>query len=380
MNTKCLLFVLLAIPAVLTAQQDDPKCEIDSDGPWLSRLEVETRFGWNMNRYGGTNQEGTGFRGEYVNLKLDGKIHNNLTYSWRQRLNKNSDQTFWDATDWLEIKYTPNKWLAISAGKQVVAVGGWEYDRAPIDLYLCSEFWQHINCYQLGLSIAANVSKNDRLLFQLCNSPMRTYIRDNKTVGLSLIWYGNHGWYQSIFSANAFQTTKGRWINYIALGNKFLFSKNAFLEFDYTNRASSGQAFWFKDCTVAAEASVKPHRTVRVSGKYTFDTNNTDSDADVYVEKGTRLHTASIGLEFFPIRKYPENLRLHVVGGYIWGRMADQTVSLHPNEGLHSDCIKLYVGATVNLDILNGLKHIVRKITDKRIAKTLSQENNNKTN
>lgn len=374
MNTKSVLFALLMFPYALMAQQDDPKCVIETGGPWLSKLEVETRFGWNMNRYDGANQEGTGFRGEYVNLKLEGKVCNGLTYSWRQRLNKSSDQTFWDATDWLEIKYSPTNWLAISAGKQVVAIGGWEYDRAPIDLYFCSEFWQHVNCYQLGLSIAANVGRNDRLLFQVCNSPMRTYIRDNKTVGLSLMWCGNHGWYRSIFSANAFQTIKGLWMSYIALGNKFALSENAFLELDYANRASSGQAFWFKDCTVAAEASVKPHWSMRVFGKYTFDMNDTDSDADVYVEKGTRLHTASMGLEFFPIRKYPETLRLHVIGGYIWGRMADQNVSVHPNGGLHSDCVKLSVGATVNLDILNGLRNIVRKMTDKRIAKTMVRD------
>lgn len=374
MKKKLLLFALMCFPAVLMAQQDDPKDEIEADGPWLSRLEIETRFGWNMNRYGGINQEGTGFRGEFVNLRLEGKIYNGLTYSWKQRLNKNTSQTFWDATDWLEIKYTPNDYVAISAGKQVVAIGGWEYDRSPIDLYLSSEYWQYINCYQLGFSIAVNASRNDRLVFQLCNSPMRTYIGDNSTVGLSLMWYGKHDWYHSIFSANAFQTTGGRWINYLCFGNKFLFSKNAFLELDYVNRASSNQSFWFKDCTVVAEASVKPHSMVRLFGKYTFDTNDTDTDADVYVENGTRLHTASMGVEYSPIRKYPDALRLHAAGGYVWGRMAPQENSAHPFSGLHNDCVKLYIGAKVNLDVLHGIKHIIKKAADKRIAKALGRD------
>ena len=58
MKKNLFLFALLCFPAFLMAQQDDPKDEIEADGPWLSRLEVETRFGWNMNRYDGTNQEG----------------------------------------------------------------------------------------------------------------------------------------------------------------------------------------------------------------------------------------------------------------------------------------------------------------------------------
>lgn len=372
MKKNLLLFALVCFPAVFMAQQNDPKCDIDEDGPWLSRLEAETRFGWNMNRYDGANQEGTGFRGEYISLRLDGKIYKGLTYSWKQRLNRNSSQSFWDATDWLEIKYAPNDIVAVSAGKQIVAFGGWEYDRPPIDLYLNSEYWQHINCYQLGLSVAVNTGRKDRLVFQLCNSPMRTYIGDNSTVGMSLVWYGKHGWYHTIFSANAFQTTGGRWINYLCLGNKFWFSRNSYLELDYVNRASSGQSFWFKDCTVAAEASVKPHSAVRLFGKYTFDTNDTDTDADVYIESGTRLHTASMGVEYSPIRKYREALRFHAVGGYVWGRMAPQESSAHPYAGLQSDCIRLYIGAKVNLDILQGIRHVMRKIADKRVSSTIN--------
>lgn len=56
----------------------------------------------------------------------------------RHRLNKkNNDASFFDATDWLYLAYRKDNW-ELSAGKQVVAIGGYEYDAAPIDLYFCS--------------------------------------------------------------------------------------------------------------------------------------------------------------------------------------------------------------------------------------------------
>ena len=109
-------------------------------------------------------------------------------------------------------------------------------------------------------------------------------------------------------------------------------------------------------------------------GKYTFDTNATNTNADVCVESGTSLHTASMGVEYSPIRKYPDALRLHAVGGYVWGRMAPQETSVHPFGGLHNNCVKLYIGAKVNLDILHGIKHIIKKAADKRIAKALNKD------
>jgi hypothetical protein len=36
--------------------------------------------------------------------------------------------------------------------------------------------------------------------------------------------------------------------------------------------------------------------------------------------------------------------------------------------------VKLYIGAKVNLDVLHGIKHIIKKAADKRIAKALGRD------
>lgn len=356
----------LSVAIALSAQQGDPKSMSEQDSPLVSKLSIETRFGWQMtHKDNHIDHDGTGFRGKFVNLRLDGRIYRNFTYSWRQRLNRLTTQNFWDATDWIEVKYSPTPSLCISAGKQVVAIGGYEYDHAPINLYNCSEFWQYIDCYQIGLSIAYNVSKQDKLLLQVCNSPMRRteFLQPdgsigigrlgNNTYGISLMWYGSHGWFETIYSANAFQLTNGRWINYLALGNKFVFCKAAFLELDYTNRASDACGF-LNDQTVAAKLNVKPHRTTELSVKYSYDRNKDNTD-DIYVLPGTSLHSVSGAVEVYPIKKYPEALRLYVAAGYSWGD------AMNPSVGLADKLATLQIGAKVDIDVLTGIRYFVRK-------------------
>lgn len=331
---------------------------VEYQGPEVTKFAFETRFSWQMlNLAGQTDDNVTGFRGEFINLSLNARIYKGLSIAWRQRLNRLTERTFWDATDWLQMNYAPNdKWL-ISAGKQVVAIGGYEYDRAPIDIYYNnSEYWNHIGCYQLGASVAYNFSKDDRLTFQFSNSPFRQEIGSNNTYGLSLMWNGRHGIWETIWSVNAFQCTRDRWMNYIALGNKFNFLPNhLWLELDYVNRASSGQTFLFEDCSVIAELSGKPHSTVRVYAKYNYDVNNTGTDADLYVMSGTEMHGVSGGIEYEPFKKHPEVLRVFAAAGYSWGE------NTNSNGAMLNDQVIFNVGAKVHLDVLKGLKWAIKK-------------------
>lgn len=328
------------------------------EGPEIQKLTLEGRFGWQMFRTEGVAEDDrTGFRGEYFNLRLDARLYKGLSFSWRQRLNITTERNFWNSTDWMVLNYAPNKKWTISAGKQIVAIGGYEYDRPPIDMYYSnSEYWNHIGCYQFGASVAYNTSDNDRLTLQVSNSPFRTIIGDNNTYGFSLMWNGKHGMWETIWSVNAFQTTGGRWMNYLALGNKFNFiPKRVWMELDFVNRASSRQAYLLEDCSVIAEMSGKPHSTMRLFAKYTYDVNNTGTDADNYVMDGTEMHGVSGGLEYEPFEKYPEVLRLFGSAGYSWG------VNSNPNGAMKDGQIRVNVGAKISLDVLRGLRWAVRK-------------------
>ena len=143
----------------------------------LLTLRLETRVDYLQEYIQDTKiNTNSGFKGKYLNIRMDGTITDGLTYSYRQRLNKpNKDASFFDATDWMTVTYTKGNWSA-STGKQVVGIGGFEYDGAPIDLYFCSEYWNNIPCYKIGLSGAYTTDDmNDKFLLQVCESPFRNY-------------------------------------------------------------------------------------------------------------------------------------------------------------------------------------------------------------
>lgn len=312
---KALCAMLLASAALsVAAQSNDDK---------LMTLRLETRLDYQRNWLDGTTiKDNTGFEGKFLNIRVDGNITDNLSYSWRQRLNKeHSDRTFFDATDWVYLNYNYNNW-SFAGGKQIVAIGGWEYDRPPIDLYSCSVFWNNIPCYQIGGSVAYHVTENDKILGQFCESPFFT--RENRDVyAYNLLWQGNHGWFNTIYSINLIEYRPGNYINYITLGNKFNFGK-ASLELDFMNRAANHQTFLFKDCSVMGELSYAPADRWKLHAKMTYDVNRTNSAADYTVLPSTEMKMAGGGVEFYPFANLHSTLRFHANFYYAWGTNANK--------------------------------------------------------
>ncbi len=293
-----------------------------ADKQSLATLRIEARLDYQRDWLDGNTVDGnSGFEGKFLNLRLDGNITDNLSYSWRQRFTKTiKDGNFFDATDWVYLQWNTGRWT-LAGGKQVVAIGGWEYDRAPIDLYGCSVFWNNIPCYQIGGSVAYSPSASDKIMFQFCESPFFTPANRNM-YAYNLYWSGTHGCFSPLWSANLLEYAPGHFINYIALGNKFTFGKVA-LELDILNRASSHQVFFFKDCSVMGELSWKPAPRWRLHAKMTYDVNHTDSDADLLVLPGTELKMVGGGAEFYPFSKSLGTLCFHANAYYSWGRNAN---------------------------------------------------------
>ena len=304
----------------------------------IVRLDVEARIDYTHTGYDGhTSDPNSGFEGRYLVMRVDGMIIPGLTYSWRQRFSKNTN--FFEATDWVYLNYATGNWN-FSAGKEVVGIGGYEYDRAPIDLYGCSVFWNNIPCYAYGIQASLGIGQRDRLSFQICESPF-AYSGNRNMYAYNLMWNGNHGFYQSIWSANLMEYARNKYISYLALGNKFTMDK-VWLELDFMNRASSHQAFWLKDCSVMAELSYTPNSSWRVFGKYTYDVNKSGTDADAVVMNGTELNMVGGGLEFFPLNSKRHRLRLHAGCYYSWGNNANtgnlmQDKTLYVNAGITWD-------------------------------------------
>lgn len=269
---------------------------------------------------GNTVDDNSGFKAKYINLHLDGTIIPGLTYSWRQRFNRiNKDENFFDSTDWLYLNYDIDRW-SFNVGKQVVMIGGYEYDRAPINLYSCSVFWNNVPCYDLGVWIGYSITPNDKLKFQAIQSPFFSFEGNNRNMyGYNLFWEGNHGWYKSLWSANLLEYRPGKYINYLALGNRFEYDRFA-IELDLMNRASSHQTFFFKDFSLMAELSYQPGSRWNVFAKYTYDVNKSGTGADLLVLNGTELNMIGAGVEFYPIKQKKTSLRLHANCFYAWGK------------------------------------------------------------
>jgi hypothetical protein len=283
-------------------------------------LKVEARVDYTREYDDGSINDGaTGFKGRYLNVALNGNINKNFSYSWRQRLNKySSDATFFDATDWVYLSYHPNQNWELSAGKQIVWIGGYEYDKAPIDVYRASEFWNNVACYQMGGSVAYNITPGkDQLLFQVCESPFRKMDNSNM-YAYNLMWNGHHGLFSSIYSVNMLEYQKDHYISYISLGNMFRFGKFT-VTVDLMNRATSHQAYFFKDFTVIGEADYRINNNFNIFLKGTYDKNSTDNNGDYLVMSGTDMKMLGGGVEYFPLKNSRHDVRLHAYYFYSWG-------------------------------------------------------------
>lgn len=333
----------------------------------LNDFYFETRLGYEGLMAGERHEldkDASGFRGSWLNMRLDGQIGDRLSYSYRQRFTKGTSRAFFDATDWIHLDWKATDWLTLSGGKQVVAIGGYEYDRAPIDLYYCSEFWNNIACYQMGVSASFNVSEQDMLLAQVCSTPMRGYITDgyitdengkpagNSKMGFNFMWYGTHGFYETMWSANAFQNTSDTWMYYVALGNRFNITKWLRLDVDFMNRMSAHQEF-FKDWSLMTEISAAPVDGLRIHLKYTWDYNQTDSNEDHLVIAGTDMMGISGGVEYSPLKDNRGALRLFALAGYNSGVNANSYGTLMGNE------IRFQAGIKFRLGVLEGIKTLI---------------------
>lgn len=352
MNRKFLslfLFIVLAAPAF--GQEADSTGTDKPLGNWVTTAQLEARVDWQRDWLDGTKRaEESGFRGQYLNFILKGELGKHWSYAYRQRFSKELKSGFFNATDWLYLTYNIKKW-EMSAGKQVVGVGGFEYDYAPIDVYQYSEYCNNIGCYQFGASVAYNLTPNDRLQVQATQSPFRANADD--MYGFGVKWDGKHGPFTALYSANLFEATPGHWINYIALGNRFDFSRGHFIV-DWTNRYAGGyDANFFGDFTLTTELHVQPIRELNAFIKYGWDRNKKNG-SDYCVFAGTEQHHLGGGVEYFPL-KGRRDLRLHASYFHTWGENTNPAGVLQDKEST------LNIGLTFRADLL----HLKKQFTGK---------------
>ena len=289
------------------------------EGHIVERLSIDTRADFEHTRlHGDVIDEACGFKGKNLNVIVSGQLSDRFSYFLRQRLNKAAlNGEFFNATDRVYLDYKLSDKMTLRAGKQTIAIGGFEYDRSSIDLYLYSEYLYNVSCYAWGGSLLYDPTPHDQLIFQVTESMFGNLLDLSNVYSWNVMWYGSHGLWKTTWSANLTEWQKNHYISYLCFGNKFQLGRQVNLEVDFMNRAASGQTFLFRDCSIVSQLNYQPIESLNVFAKATYDVNRTTTDADYLVRPGTEIKSLCAGMEFFPLGD--NRVRLHATGGYAFG-------------------------------------------------------------
>ena len=370
--SSMMLTKLLCVVAVLLCAQSVSAQDNEADEADIFKLGVEARFDYlNQAIDGAVDPAASGFKVRYVKLRMDGQIGNHFSYSWRQRFSKvNSASDFVDNMDWMYLTFKANKNWSISAGKQVVMIGGFEYDRAPMDLYFCSEFWNNVACYQLGASVAFTTNDgNDSLHFQVCQSPYQKLgpnlalnsngiptIQHN-LLSYNLYYANSYDWYTGLHSINFVEYQRGKFDMYIALGNQFKFG-DATIQIDIMDRCTDIEDF--DNFSVMTEVSYLFAKRVNVFAKLTYDQATDDYATGLYIYPGTEILRVGGGIEYYPFGgQGNRDVRLHAAYAYNFGE------NTNPMGTAFDKGSYLTVGLTWRIDIMSAARNIIKKASKK---------------
>ena len=312
-----------------------------------------------------------GFKGRYFNIHVGGNFTRNLSYYFRQRIVANpGSNSFFDNTDFLYLNYQINKNWSLRAGKEALAVGGFEYDAPPIDVLFWSYYWDNFYCFQLaaGAKFRSNDGKNT-LIAQVGNSPYLHYGSPfkNSLLSYNLFWGGDFGPFHTLYSFNMFQRDKqGHFMNYIALGNKLAFNRWD-IYVDFIHRTTSPKRI-MKDFGVIACANIyiTPNFNLFVKGGY--EQNLDQIEYNNYLETGEiwdclalpgQMYTyGGIGFEYRP--KRCTDIRIHgFVADFCTRNFHHESESTVLVNNSRNDNITANVGISWFIDIM---KYINKKV------------------
>jgi hypothetical protein len=238
-------------------------------------------------------------------------------------------------------------------------IGGWEYDRAPIDVYYCSEYWNNVNCFQLGASVAFTTNKgDDTLTFQVCQSPYDS--ADTDYYAYNLYWMGSHGFYTALHSVNFSQYAPGKYDAYVVLGNQFKFG-DATIQLDLMNRGASARELLFDNFSIMGEVDYLIAKRVNIFAKVTYDKVGKEYPAGLFLFPGTEMTRVGGGVEYYPLgAKGNRDIRLHAAYAYNIGNNTNPYGTALNTGSFFS------FGLTWKVDVLQGLTSLIEKVQSKR--------------
>lgn len=337
--------------------------------PVINTLRMEARADYEYFHWDNVTNDAYGMHGRYFNLHFGGNLGDKFSYYFRQRIQANPGSVnLFDNTDFLYLNYTPNKNWMFRVGKDALAVGGFEYDAAPIDVLFSTHYWDNFYCFQMAASAAFKSSDgNHMILAQVGNSP---YVYtggagwDSGLLSCNLFWSGSFGHFKTLYSVNMFQRERTlnepHFMNYIALGHKLVYDRwDVYLDLMHH---SFGTDDWGKNFGVVSCANFAVNDDWNLFIKGAYEQNRSEyevmalgSSLDCLVPAHHSYCLYGGGFEYKP--SFCKAVRVH---GYVAARQetdytavwAAQQASLPEPEPTVVNGLQVNLGVTWNMDFL----------------------------
>lgn len=180
------------------------------------------------------------FKGQTFKLWLVGEIVPGIRYRVRHRFNKSQDafprEGYSAATDQAWLAFDIGKQWTITAGKQSVQLGTYEYDYNPADIYLPTMVYNDFDGYKTGVNVAYKFA-GQVLNLQVVNSDEPQFASEeykNKAMAVNVLWEGSlfKDVLKTRWGYGAFQHEKDKFYNWLTAGTQLNIGKFS-TELDY---------------------------------------------------------------------------------------------------------------------------------------------------
>ncbi len=228
------------------------------------------------------------------------------------------DTFFYSNTNnWLDFLYFTYKtgWFSLTLGKDVIHLGGWEYD--PYDVYchsaLMSSQWNGLPAYQWGASMAFDLPWEDNSIdVQMVSSPFGERTFASGLFTWALRWCGSIGPWSPIWGVALFQDNpadRAHLIPVVDISNRFALNDNFRLDLSYRyGVGGNGDEF----------PLLSPGHVGIAELNFTDNNEKVDVFAKgIYEYSALKGHNwiAGGGIHWYPLRN-SQNLRVYATAGW----------------------------------------------------------------
>lgn len=204
----------------------------------MLNIMLDTRVDF-QSTFNGSDLDEATFRGQTFKIWLVGEIIPGIRYRVRHRLNKPQTplrEGYSGATDQAWLAFDLGKKWTITAGKQSVQFGTFEYDYNPADIYQPTMAFDDLDAYKTGINVAFRFL-GQTMNLQVVNSDAPQFASEeykNKALAVAALWEGSlaNGAIKTRWGYGAFQHTKTKFYQWLTAGTQFNIGKFT-TEFDY---------------------------------------------------------------------------------------------------------------------------------------------------